>query len=96
MKNQIIEWANERGLVKPENVQAQTIKLMEECGELAGAILKKDTEAIVDAIGDIQVVLIILSEQLVLPYDKCLEIAYEQIKDRKGKMVNGSFVKNGN
>jgi NTP pyrophosphatase (non-canonical NTP hydrolase) len=96
MKNQIIEWANERGLVKPENVQAQTMKLMEECGELAGAILKKDSEAIIDAIGDVQVVLIILAEQLGYDYDGCLEMAYEQIKNRKGKMVNGSFVKDGN
>ncbi len=93
MKDLIIEWANERGLLKPENVHAQTCKLLEECGELAGAILKKDEEGIADAIGDIQVVLIILSAQLGYHYHNCLEAAYEQIKDRKGQTVNGTFIK---
>ena len=95
MNNQlIINWAEKRGLLSPENKLAQLAKLTEETGELAAAILKDNKEAQIDAIGDIQVVLIILSEQLGLDYNKCLKTAYNEIKDRKGKMsADGSFVK---
>jgi len=96
MRKNIIAWANDRGLVVKENSHAQTCKLLEECGELAGAILKNKREEIVDAIGDIQVVLIILSEQLGIDYDEALVSAYNQIKERKGKTINGSFVKENN
>lgn len=96
MKKNIIAWANDRGLVVKENSHAQTCKLLEECGELAGAILKNNREEMVDAIGDIQVVLIILSEQLGIDYDNALVSAYNQIRDRKGKTINGSFVKENN
>ena len=89
----IIEWANERGLIKEENAPKQFIKLTEEVGELASALLKKDPYETIDAIGDIQVVLIILCEQLGINYKECLESAYNEIKDRKGKLVDGSFIK---
>lgn len=93
MKDKIIEWAKERGLINEENAPKQFIKLTEEVGELASALLKKDPYETIDAIGDIQVVLIILCEQLGLNYDECLESAYNEIKDRKGKLVNGTFIK---
>jgi NTP pyrophosphatase (non-canonical NTP hydrolase) len=93
MKKEILNWAKDRGLLQLSNAHAQTCKLIEESGELAGAILKNNHSEIVDAIGDIQVVLIILSEQLGVDYDKALETAYTEIKNRKGKMINGSFVK---
>jgi NTP pyrophosphatase (non-canonical NTP hydrolase) len=89
----VLSWADEKGLLKKENAIAQTVKLLEESGELAGAILKNNREDIIDAIGDIQVVLIILSEQLRIDYEDALDIAYATIRDRKGKMINGSFVK---
>jgi NTP pyrophosphatase (non-canonical NTP hydrolase) len=62
-------------------------------GELASAMGKGDIVNIIDAIGDIQVVLIILAAQYDLDVDDCLNTAYLQIKDRKGKTVNGIFIK---
>jgi NTP pyrophosphatase (non-canonical NTP hydrolase) len=92
-KKDILKWAESRDLLKPENAKSQTIKLMEEVGELSSAILKgKPTEQI-DAIGDIQVVLIILAKQLGIDYDAALESAYDTIKGRTGKTVGGSFIK---
>ena len=92
-QRKVIEWAEERGLIKKENATKQFMKLTEEVGELASAILKKDPYETIDAIGDIQVVLIILCEQLDLNINQCLESAYDEIKDRKGKTVNGTFIK---
>lgn len=92
-RKDILKWAEQRELLKPENAKSQTIKLMEEVGELCGAILKgKPTEQI-DAIGDIQVVLIILAKQLGIDYDAALESAYDTIKSRTGRTVGGSFIK---
>jgi NTP pyrophosphatase (non-canonical NTP hydrolase) len=68
---------------------------MEELGELSKAVLKNDVVEQIDGLGDVQVTLIILAAQLGLDYDKCLEAAYNEIKDRKGATVNGTFVKNG-
>lgn len=94
MNEKVLQWAEEKGLLKAENKHAQMIKLTEEVGELASAILKGDVVEQVDAIGDIQVVLIILSKQLGVEYDTSLILAYDEIKDRKGEMVDGSFIKN--
>jgi NTP pyrophosphatase (non-canonical NTP hydrolase) len=93
IERQVIEWANERGLIKEENAPKQFIKLTEEVGELASALLKGDPYETIDAIGDIQVVLIILCEQLNINYTQALESAYNEIKERKGKTVNGTFIK---
>lgn len=93
MNKLILEWAKQRDLLKPENAQKQLLKLAEEVGELAGAFVKNKRDEQVDAIGDIQVVLIILSEQLGINYEDALKTAYEVIKDRKGKTINGSFIK---
>ena len=156
-RENVIEWAKERDLIKPENAQKQIFKLIEENGEIFGAYLKNDIQKIFDGIGDVKVVLIILDEQLELGrlkykyaldyfketatiieilnelfdsiaqlvnsyrpdlkivntklFDKifllleylanrygttaenCLKLAYEEIKNRKGKTINGSFVK---
>lgn len=93
MRKKVLEWAEERDLLKEKNVPKQFMKLSEEVGELANAILKKNRIEQIDAIGDIQVVLIILADQLRLDYDTCLEMAYEEIKNRKGKTVDGTFIK---
>ena len=66
---------------------------MEEVGELSSALLKSNKPEQEDAIGDIQVVLIILSAQLGIDYKASLESAYEVIKNRKGKTVDGTFIK---
>jgi len=96
MKQKVIDWAKERGLIKEDNAPKQIIKLSEEVGELCSAYLKQNDLELYDAIGDIQVVLIILCEQLDIDYDKALESAYNVIKNRKGKTVNGTFIKEVN
>ena len=60
----ILQWAKEKDLLKSENAPKQRLKLLEEVGEAAGAILKNKTDDIKDSIGDIFVVLVILSDQL--------------------------------
>ena len=88
----IQKWATDRNLDKADP-KAQMVKLMEEVGELANGINKNKQELIIDSIGDIYVVLIILCMQLDLDINDCIKAAYDEIKDRKGKMVNGLFVK---
>lgn len=142
----ILEWAKEKDLLKADNAPKQRLKLIEECGELASAILKNDINEQKDAIGDIFVVLVILSEQtnteinfyyeksgyivednisyysyeliktafldndleyfisyltdicikLNLNLEGCANIAWNEIKDRTGKTINGTFLKNEN
>ena len=93
MDVKVLEWAKERGILIPDNATKQMLKLTEEVGELAGAIAKNNKEEQIDAIGDIQVVLIILSEQLGINYKEALESAYNVIKNRTGKTINGVFIK---
>ena len=146
-QKEIIEWAKKRNLINRDNVYAQKLKLYEEVGELASAILKKDILKQKDSIGDIYVVLIILAEQLEIDihwdnfkimknsniyiantnnfaldcienithsiplnikifdlfklslalghdFNECIDIAYNQIKNRKGETINGTFIKN--
>lgn len=93
MKDKILNWADERGLLITGNHTKQTIKLMEEVGELSSSILKNKEEEIRDAIGDIGVVMYILANQLGYDFDECIKEAYNVIKDRTGKNVNGTFIK---
>ena len=134
LKPKIIEWANERDLIHSENADKQRLKLIEECGELASAILKNDIDLQRDSIGDIFVVLTILEAQIgigklrwhtpnqgniiqlllskliaepfpsggniyqiavLINHDltECANLAYNEIKDRKGKTENGTFIK---
>jgi NTP pyrophosphatase (non-canonical NTP hydrolase) len=93
MKKKVLEWAEPKGLLNPEFAPKQFMKLVEEVGELSNAILKDDKAEQIDALGDIQVVLIILAEQLGFDLDTCLQCAYNEIKNRKGKTINGSFIK---
>ena len=136
----ILEWAKEKDLLKLENAPKQRLKLLEEVGETAGAILKNNTDEIEDGIGDIFVVLVILAEQLseeilfdmtraskddhqdfVFLFDdilnsnrlyfslanlndicikldldltECANLAWNEIKDRKGNTIDGVFIKN--
>lgn len=96
VQESVINWAKERNLIKLGNAPKQLIKLSEEVGELGSAFLKNDFNEIKDAIGDIQIVLMILSEQLGIDYNQCLNDAYNVIKDRKGKTENGTFIKDEN
>lgn len=90
----ITQWADDRGILVPNNAPQQTMKIMEELGETAGAILKnKEKSEIIDGIGDTLVTVIILAKQLGLNPTECLESAWNEIKDRKGKTVDGTFIK---
>ena len=136
----ILEWANDKDLLKSENAPKQRLKLLEEVGETAGAILKNNHEWMKDGIGDVFVVLVILAEQLseeilfdmngvakddrqdfVFLFDnilnskriyfsisylndicrklnldltECANLAWNEIKDRKGNTIDGTFIKN--
>jgi NTP pyrophosphatase (non-canonical NTP hydrolase) len=91
----IRDWAKQRGLYDKGDSKTQTIKLMEEVGELSKAILKQDKAEIIDGIGDIVVVLTNLAHLEGLKVEECIKMAYAVIVDRKGVMVNGTFVKDG-
>ncbi len=89
----IRDWAGERGLYSKGDTKTQFCKLMEEAGELGRAILKNDDEEFVDAIGDMVVVLTNLAHLGGTTIEECIDSAYNEIKDRKGGMKNGTFVK---
>jgi len=86
-------WAEARNLIGGSRPKDQMLKLIEELGELSDAIQKNDLEAAEDAIGDASVVLCIMARQLGLFYPTCQEAAWEQIKDRKGRLEGGVFRK---
>ena len=86
-------WADEKGIYNKGDSKTQYIKLMEEAGELAQAILKNDETEVIDAIGDMVVVLTNLAALRGHKIDTCIASAYSVIKSRQGKMVNGTFVK---
>jgi NTP pyrophosphatase (non-canonical NTP hydrolase) len=86
-------WAKDKGIYAKGNSTTQYVKLMEEAGELAKALLNNDKAEIVDAIGDIAVVLTNLAELEGLKIEDCIDTAYNVIARRKGKMINGTFVK---
>ena len=89
----IREWAENRGLYSKGDAKTQYIKLQEEAGELAQAILKDDQPEVIDAIGDMAVVLTNLAHLRGVSIEHCIESAYNVINKRKGSMVNGTFVK---
>ncbi len=93
MFDNIREWARVRGLYDKGNPHTQYVKLQEEAGELAKALLKDDQVEIVDAIGDMVVVLTNLAHLRGVNIENCITSAYEVINKRTGKMINGTFVK---
>lgn len=89
--NKIAQWHHDRNLIDGSTDQAQFLKLIEETGELAGNLARgKDIR---DDIGDIIVVLINIATRNRLTIEECLAVAYDDIKDRKGTMVDGVFIK---
>ena len=132
----ILKWASDKSLIAPQNADKQRLKLIEEIGEIAGAIVKNKTDEIKDGIGDVIVVLTILAAQLDEKIDldvrddlislshaellsgiiyfenyggyshlielcnrlsldpiECLNLAWNEIKNRTGKTVGGAFIK---
>ena len=91
----IRQWASKRGILDKGNSHTQYVKLMEEAGELAQALLNKDTYEIKDAIGDMVVVLTNLAALEGMTIENCIDSAYNEIANRTGTMLNGTFVKTG-
>lgn len=104
----VIDWADDKHLLIERNADAgelvkqvnvkrsrQLLKFHEECGELTEDYLKNNGEHIVDSFGDVLVTLVIFAEQMDIPLSKCWNKAWSHIKNRKGKTVNGTFVKDG-
>ena len=91
----IIQWAEDRNMIKPDRLTglAQLAKVTEELGELSAGINKNDEDKTKDSLGDIMVTLIILAQDLNFDLLDCLNSAYNVIKNRKGKTINGVFVK---
>ena len=89
----IRDWARSRGLYDKGNSHTQYVKLQEEAGELAKALLKDDKPEVIDAIGDMVVVLTNLAHLQGVTIEDCVDSAYTVISKRTGKMINGTFVK---
>ena len=89
----IREWADQRGLYKNGDPKTQALKLVEEVGETCRAILKDDHKETIDGIGDCVVVLTNLAELCGTDIEHCITAAYDEIKDRTGKMENGTYKK---
>ena len=88
------DWADQRGIIAFSTPQAQLLKAVSELGELCDAEIKDDFWGTMDAVGDVLVCLIIYCKMKEIGIDACLAQAYEEIKNRKGKMVEGgAFVK---
>jgi NTP pyrophosphatase (non-canonical NTP hydrolase) len=92
-KKEILAWADNKNLLKYENRFKQYSKLQEESNELYVAMLDDNKAEIIDGLGDCVIVLTILAEQLGYDLATCIEYAYDEIKNRTGKTLNGNFIK---
>ena len=101
LQKQVLDWAEEKDLLKSENVDEQFMKFVEDTFEFKTEL---DINYVYDIdssisyemkieLGDILVTLVIMSKQLNIDLVKCLEMAYDKIKHRNGKTINGIFVK---
>lgn len=88
----IERWSVERNM-HTAAPSKQMLKVSEEIGEIARAIVRNDMDSLKDAIGDTVVTLVILAQQNKTTLEECVNHAYDEIKDRKGKLIDGIFVK---
>jgi NTP pyrophosphatase (non-canonical NTP hydrolase) len=93
LEESIVRWGHDKGILPDPDPLAQFAKTLEEVEELAEAIVDNNVEEVKDAIGDIIVTLIMQADAWDTSIETCLQGAYDEIKNRKGKMVNGVFVK---
>lgn len=89
----IIRWGADKGILETSDPKTQCLKCVSEIGELADNIAKGDHKAAMDDLGDVLVTLILLAKLTDLDLMECLTLAYETIRRREGRMVNGVFVK---
>ena len=92
----IRDWAKERGIYEKGTVRGQFEKLLEEVDELKDGIENDDLNEFIDAIGDCVVVLTNMAALNGVPIEFCINSAYEEIKNIKGKIINVTFVKDAN
>ena len=93
VNQQIIDWANDREIIRNSTGVSQANKTLREVQELRDALLDGNRAEIIDGIGDTYVTLAIIAEMEGVTIKECVEHAYNEIKDRKGKMINGLFIK---
>lgn len=89
----VINWGKERNIIGGATALAQQEKLEEEVAEIRTALESGDGAGVIDGIGDAMVVLIMQAGILGLRVEDCLAAAYEEIKDRKGRLIDGVFYK---
>ncbi|MBO0373361.1 MazG-like family protein [Staphylococcus hominis] len=89
---QVEAWSVDKNLHNG-NPDRQALKFYEEAGEVASALSRGQMDALKDGIGDTVVTLIILAQQHDMTLQECLQYAYNEIKGRKGKTINGTFIK---
>ena len=89
---QVEQWSIDKGLDKG-NLDRQALKFYEEAGEIGAALSRNRMDDLKDGIGDTIVTLIILAQQHGMTIEECLQYAYDEIKGRKGKTINGTFIK---
>ena len=89
----IAQWHRDRNLIEGSTDKDQYLKLIQEAGELSDSLCKE--KDIRDDVGDMMVVLINIMVRNNITMEECLAVAYDDIKDRKGKMIDGIFVKEG-
>ena len=90
----IIQWSEARKIIPNSTPEVQLLKAMSEMGELADATIKHDKEAVIDAVGDVMVCLVNYCALQDINLVDCMEVAYDQIKNRRGTLLpNGLFVK---
>ncbi|WP_413527397.1 MazG-like family protein [Marinilactibacillus psychrotolerans] len=90
--SQVEQWSKEKGLNQAEPTK-QFLKVSEEFGEIGAALARGNVDMFKDAVGDTVVTLIILAQQKGYTLEECLQVAYDEIKGRQGRMVDGVFVK---
>lgn len=89
---QVEQWSKDKDLHNG-NPDRQALKFYEEAGEVGAALSRGQMDSLKDGIGDTVVTLIILAQQHDMTLQECLQYAYDEIKGRKGKTINGTFIK---
>ena len=93
LTNLIVQWHHDRNLIDGSSDKDQVLKLIQELGELSDSVCKgRDVK---DDLGDMMVVMLNIMERQGVSMEECLSTAYNDIKDRKGRMVDGIFIKEG-
>jgi NTP pyrophosphatase (non-canonical NTP hydrolase) len=89
----VVQWAKDKKLIKKENAPKQFMKVVEELGELSSAIIKEDIDKELDGFADVLITIIILAEQRNIDLKLALNLGWNEIKNRTGKTIGGSFIK---